>query len=761
MNGAMGEISQKVRAEHLARMAYLYVRQSSPRQVEQHQESRRRQYDLVEWATDMGWPRERTLVIDEDQGTSGAIAYARRGFDRMASAVGRGEAGIVIGLEVSRLARNSPDWHHLMYVCRWTDTLMADEHGVYDLSVSADRMVLGLRGQMSELELDNSIHRMVEARWNKARRGEAMTIPPAGYEVDDLGQLVITSDEAVADAVRRVFEKFDEVGSARQVWVWWREQGLQFPVRRIELRSHPVVWVPPTDRAIRSMLQHPIYAGAYVFGRTQGKREIDAEDPRHLRVRRVQLPREQWPVLIRDHHDAYITYEKYIDIQEQIRGNAVMRSSGDSVESGPSREGAALLQGLARCGHCGRRMYVCYGGNRPSSTTSRTLQYRCKGARLTTGGRECQLVGGRRIDHLVSQLFLEAVEPAGVEAAAEAEELVRRESEAVRRSWQLQIEKAEYEADRAARQFDVVEPENRLVARELERRWNARLSEVESIRVQADTALQEQQPLTQAELTRARELGDDLEEIWNAVTTTNRDRKRLLRSVIEEVQLQTGPKKYLVRVVWKGGAVTDREVPRLAPGKGHVTAEDTIELTRRLAQEFDDAQIARILNKQGRRSGFGRPFTRSSVKSMRGRHHIPACPKKRLQDPREGPFTADEAARELGVSMSTIHRWLREGVLAGEQMTPGAPWKIALTEDVRKRLSGGDAPPGWVGLTEAARRLGLSKSHVAHLVNSGKLEAVRVKVGKRSCWRINVESATCGRQGKLFDQMTGDGSEEV
>lgn len=748
------DVRGKVRPEHLERTAYVYVRQSSLYQVEHHRESQRRQYDLVAWATEAGWAKERVVVVDEDQGKSGAIAHVRGGFERLAAAVARGEAGIVISLEVSRLARNSPDWHHLMYVCRWTNTLMADEHAVYDLSIGADRMVLGLRGQMSEMELDSSIHRMVEARWNKARRGEVMTILPAGYEINDLEQFVITSDEAVTQAIRTVFAKFDELGSARQVWVWWREQGLKLPVRRVELRSQPVVWMPPSYRTILQFVRHPIYAGAYVFGRSQTVRTLDVDDSRTLRVRRVVRKRSDWPVLIQNHHEAYISFEKYLENQARIRGNRMMgtgEETSEEISQGPAREGRALLQGLARCGLCGRPMLVSYGGDRAGSH-GRTMQYRCRGARPATGSKECQLIGGRRIDEAVVQVFLEASAPGAIEAALQAEELVRRESEAIERSWKLEIEKAVYEAERAERQFNAVEPENRVVARELERRWNARLSDLEAIRAQAGAAQQRQRPLTEAELARVRELGSDLDAVWAAATTTNRDRKRLLRCLIEEVQLRTQAKSYEVRIVWKGGAVSEREVPRVPVGGGHATAEDTIELVRKLAQEFDDTQIARILNRQGRRSGLGLPFTKSSLVSMRGHHQIPACTRTRARDEREGPFTAEEATRELGVSMDTVHRWLRDGVLAGEQMTPGAPWRIVLTEEVRRRLSGGNAPDGWVGLVEASRRLGLSNSHVTYLVKTGKLDAVRVTVGKRTCWRIDVDSATCGRQTELFDQ---------
>ncbi len=749
----------KIQSEHLQRVAYVYVRQSSPYQVEHHQESRRRQYDLAAWAEQAGWARERIIVVDQDQGRSAAVAHARDGFEGMATAVGRGEVGIVIGLEVARLARNSPDWHHLMYLCRWTRTLIADEHAVYDLSVNADRMVLGLRGQLSELEIDNSIRRMVEARWSKARRGEIMTIPPAGYEIDDEGQFVLTSDEAITHALRTVFAKFDELGTGRQVWVWWREQGLKLPVRRIEPRSHPVVWVAPSYRIILNILHHPIYAGAYVFGRSETVRKIDPGDGRTLRVRRMTRERTTWPVLIEDHHPAYITFATYRHNQERILGNKMMQvDNDDGRHRGAPREGRALLQGLVRCGRCGRPMLVSYGGSR-GGIQGRTLQYRCRGARPMTGAPECQLIGGQRIDQAVVKAFLEASCPAAVDVLARVEESIHHHNEAAARACELQIEKAQYVAERAERQYHAVEPENRVVARELERRWNERLLELESLRAQAEAAQQTLQPLTHAELARARELAADLDRVWHAATTTNPDRKGLLRCLIGEVQLTAEPTQYRVRIVWKGGAVTDRDIVRRKNG-GVPTPEDTIELVRKLAIEFDDAQIARILNKQGRRSGRDLPFTQSSVLSLRGKNQIPVCSKPRARDPHEGPFTADEAARELGVTMQTIHRWLRDGVLAGAQATPGAPWRIVLTADVRTRLKGGDAPKDWVGLSEAARRLGLAKSNVAYLVKTDKLPAVRAKVGKRTCWRIDVSSTTCGRQRGLFDQTINHQSGE-
>lgn len=738
---------ERVSPHYYERAAYVYVRQSSLRQVEQSLISKQRQYDLVNWVQQLGWPAERIVVVDDDQGKSGTSANSREGFAKLVKAVGQGAVGIVVSLEASRLARNSADWHSLIYMCRFADTLIADEHGIYDPKEMTDRMVLGFRGQMSEIEVDMSVHRMVEARWQKARQGEYLIYPPAGYDLDDFEQLVMSSDEAITMAIRTVFTKFDELGTARRVLNWWKEEGLQFPVRRRELRTKPVIWREPTYQNIGAVLHNPIFAGVYAFGRTQRVRELDPDDPLKIRVRSVV---RDWPVLILEHHEAYISYEKYQDNLRRLRNNTNMKRAEEDV-SGPAREGAALLQGIVRCGHCGRPMNVSYGGNRPVPSRSRTLQYRCSRARKQFERAECQVVGGRRVDDLVVEVFVEATRAAVQYAAQLATDIVNQQNRDVEQAWAMQIEKAEYEAQRAERQYQAVDPDNRTVARTLEARWEARLRELEELRQKATTQRQERRPLTEIEVAKARRLGSDIDAVWTAPSTTNQDRKQLLRAAIDEVQLRTADKNYRVTIVWKGGAKIEREVVRHSRGNHSFrTSGETVDLVRDLAKELDDAQIARVLCKQGRLTGHGHTFNAHKVATLRNRYGIPNCPKRTPKDPSHGPFTADEAAAELGVSAQTIHRWVREGTLPARQPTRGAPWRIVLSDDLRKKLTGGTAPKGWVGLTEAARRLGLSKSHVAHLVKSGKLAAVRTVVGSRTVWRIDVESATCGRQPGLF-----------
>jgi len=745
MNQTMDERSARIQSQHLERAAYVYVRQSSPRQVIEHLESKRRQYDLVSWARDAGWRDEQIVVIDEDQGKSGAKANTRSGFTNLIKAVAQGLVGIVIALEVTRLSRNSPDWHHLLYLCRFTGTLIADEHTVYDPDHSTDRLVLGIRGQMSELEMETSIERMVSARWHKASRGELQMVPPAGYDFDELGQWVKSSDAAVVHAIMTVFAKFDELGSARQVFQWWQAQGLEYPVRRMRSRVHPVVWLPPTYPMFLRTLRHPIYTGTYVFGRMQSVRDLDDNGIERTRLKPVE--RDDWRVVIHDHHDAYISWTRFVDNQERLQANVAMRAADGQ---GAAREGAGLLQGLVMCGHCGRRMTLSYGGG----SRSRVYQYRCMQARNRQGGSDCQVVGGKRVDQLVAAVFLEATSPCIEDAARLAHEQAQQEGEALRRYWAHQVERMEYEAQRAERQYMATEPENRVVARELERRWEVALKALEQVRCAADRVLQSPALLDANDLEKVHLLGLELGTVWNAATTTNRDRKRLLRCLIEEVQLTTAAGHYTIRVVWRGGATSERELDRGSAGWARRTPEETIDLVRQLAAEFDDAQIARILNKQGRRSGRGIAFTKAAITSLRGKNKIPVCTKPVVTDPRHGPFNAEQAAQQLGVSMSTVHHWLRDGTLAGEQLTPGAPWRIVLTDAIRARLAGGEAPAHWVGVAEAARRLGVSTSRVVYWVKSAKLDAMRVTVGKRQCWKIDVESATCGVQNGFFEQST-------
>ena len=406
---------------------------------------------------------------------------------------------------------------------------------------------------MGELELETSIERMVSARWNKAQRGELYTVAPAGYDMDELGRWVKSSDEAVVHALNTVFDKFDELGSARQVWSWWRIQGLKYPVRRLRSKIHPVLWLKPTYAMFLRTLRNPIYSGAYVFGRTKSVRRLDNEGVE--RVHMEQIAPDDWRVVIREHHEAYITYDRYLSNRERLSANQTMEAT--AKQSQAVREGAALLQGLVVCAQCGRRMTLSYGGK----TRSRVYQYRCSQARAQHGGRDCQVVGGKRVDQQVAEVFLEVTAPGMSDAASLANAAARQESEAVRVYWAHQVERAQYEAQRAERQYQAVEPENRVVARELERRWERALGDLERARHQAARLSADPRLLSAEELDNVHLLGLELGQVWDAHTTTHRDRKRLVRCLIEEVQLRTEPAHYGLCIVWKGGATSERQVP--------------------------------------------------------------------------------------------------------------------------------------------------------------------------------------------------------
>ncbi len=456
--------NSKVKPAHLHRTAFVYVRQSSVTQVEHHRESTKRQYALVEKACALGWQREQVSIIDEDLGLSGASAAHRNGFARMTAEVALARVGIILGLEVSRLARNNADWYQLLDLCAMTDTLIGDADGLYHPALFNDRVVLGLKGTMSEAELHILRARLEGGIRNKAARGELRRGLPVGLVWgDEDAEVRFHPDEAVTSAIRTVFERFNEFGSVRRVWLWFRSEGLSFPLQTIQLAE--IQWVAPTYHAIHSVLTSPVYAGAYVYGKTRHQRYVDEQGRVRKRVRK--LPRSEWGVLIPDHHEGYIDWVTYEANQARIATNTRPQPHQGG---GAVREGAALLQGLATCGHCGRRLRTHYRGR------NHTPGYHCAGKKVVEGrGVYCLSVGGVQIDQAVTDAFLEALKPAGIKAALAAAEQLETNHDAALEQWRLTVERARYEAERAERRYRAVEPENRLVARGLEAEWEKRL----------------------------------------------------------------------------------------------------------------------------------------------------------------------------------------------------------------------------------------------------------------------------------------------
>lgn len=731
----------KITAGHLGRDAYVYVRQSTPTQVREHAESLERQYELAGRAQALGWAAEQVVVIDSDLGCSGARTTGRAGFKDLVADVGLGKAGIIFGIEVSRLARNNADWYHLLDLCALTNTLIADADGLYHPGDFNDRLVLGLKGTMSEAELHLIRSRLTAGLRHKAAKGELRQGLPVGFEYDEEGRVVMSADQAVVEAIATVFERFEELGSARQVMLSMRDDGLLIPRRPV--RKARLVWQLPTYPAVHDLLTNPAYAGAFVFGRTRLEKSVGAQG--RVVLRTVQLARAEWSVLIPDHHPGFITWERYERIQDQLRASwRPPRGQG----GGAAREGTALLQGMLRCGRCGRMMQTGYSG--PAGNCPRYLCARAK--QLYGGDRACQSLGGRQLEERVLKEVFAVLEPAALMATAKA--LEEAECHHARRltAFKLAVERAHYEAERARRQFDAVEPENRLVGRTLERAWEVKLSAVRQAELDL-AAQQARRPtaLTPEELAWVKRAGADVCAVFKAPTTTTRERKQLLRALIAEVVVTVDRRSRSVdlRIIWEGGAVSDLVMPLRATG-GHFrsTEESTVDLVRRLAARYDDTTIALILARQKRLTGTGLPFTKVRVRTLRNSRGIPAFSSSVTPSDDNPPVVSvPEAARQLGVSNVTIYRWLADGFISGEQLTPGSPWHIRIDDNLRARVRE-EAPAGWVRLDEAASTLGIARQTVLQKVQRGELEAVYFRRGKRKGLRINVNHDQAG----LFDQ---------
>jgi DNA invertase Pin-like site-specific DNA recombinase len=728
----------KLAPAHLRRAAIVYIGQSTASQLERNRESTDRQYALAERAVALGWPRHAVRVIDADLGRSGASVTGRSGFGELTEAVALGGVGLVLALEVSRLARNNSDWYRLLDLAGMTNTLIGDADGLYHPGMFNDRMLLGLKGTMSEAELHVLRARLDGGIRNKAARGELRRALPVGLLWDTTdnpaGRIRRHPDQAVTGVIAAIFERFAVCGSARGVWLWLREHGLAFPLVRHGYTgvADPVTWVAPTYHAVHNVLTHPAYAGAYVFGRTRAERYVG--DDGVLRTRRRTLAQPDWEVLITDHHPGFIDWDTYQANQARIGANT--RPRAHQPGTGAVREGAALLQGLASCGVCGRKLAVYYDGPRKA-----TPGYYCTGSGQLVDGRGARhlRVGGAGIDAAVAEAFLAALAPAALHACLAAAQQLEHGHDTALAQGRREVERARYTAATAERRYRAVDPDNRLVARGLEAEWETALSALAA--AQAELARREvARPTTLSADERAAilALGDNLETVWAAPTTTDRDRKQLLRTLLDEVNINIqrdhghGEARLLLR--WKGGAISELTAPLKRKPPAIRTDEATVALVRRLAVHYPDAQIAGILNRQGRRTARELSFTASRVQSLRHHWNIPCH--QPGDDPQEGePLTVADAAAELGLAPSTLHRWLNDGFIAGEQLTPGAPWRIRLTHDMRA-LFVDDAPEGWLAMLEATLAYGVTRQTLMQRVKRGELRAVHVRTGRRKGLRI-------------------------
>ncbi len=675
----------KIRAEHLDRQALIYVRQSTPMQVRDNVASTARQYDLARRAEQFGWAKGRIHVIDQDQGHSGASALGRDGFQYLMAEVGLGRVGAVLSLEASRLARSCCDWYRLIEVCGLTDTLVIDEDGVYDPTQYNDRLLLGIKGTMSAAELHWIRSRLLGGKLEKARTGQLRSRPPTGLVYDPAGQIVLDPDEQVQQALRLVFETFERVGAALGVVQYFAKNQLRFPTRHYGgSRDGQLSWVPLDNGRVLAILHNPTYTGTYVYGRTKTRNVVlPGEEPR-IKGRTRRVVAEDWPFVIHDHHPAYITWEQFQRNQRRLLDNCTF----DRQERrGAPREGAALLQGLVLCGRCGRRMTVRYMDD------GKTPLYECNQLHKNRGEKTCQSLRGDRIDEAVARVFLEAMRPAQLEVSMAAIDEISQQARRADRQWDLRVERASYEAELARRRFQAVDPENRLVARTLERDWETSLAEVERLeRESAARPALSTRLVDPAERTRILALAQDLPSLWQAATTTQVERKQLLGYLIKDVCLTRAEATIEVAIRWRTEACTVLNVPRPRRScDARRTDPAVLARLRVLAADTSDCQIARVLNQEGFRSGTGRPFTTNIVKQLRYSYSIPSgCPDQPASSAdgyrADGRCSASVAADLLNVTVSTIADWCQSGLLDGIQSTSYGPWWILLTPEVIARL---------------------------------------------------------------------------
>ena len=692
---APSDPAERVTTARRAKLAYIYVRQSSAGQVRQHQESTELQYRLVDRAAELGWPRERIQVIDDDLGKSGAAGAERHGFQRLIAEIGLGKAGLVLSLDASRLARNNRDWHQLLELCSIFGAVIGDGERLYDPGAYHDRLLLGLSGIMSEAELHQIRMRLHQGERQKAMRGELRLPLPAGLAYEPGGAIVLNPDEEVRARLRLVFSLFQALQSAKAVMRELRRHGLLLPVRPLQGPApHAVVWVPADGARVLHVLQNPAYAGAYVYGRHR-------QDPLRRRTgaarsATVRVPVERWPVCLRDAHPGYVGWEEFMANQKRLAGNVASRAA---ARPGAPRRGWALLQGVAACGRCGRRMALRYSGPRGDYPV-----YQCTADQDQDGSPRCQEVRALPVDVEVEAVLLDALAPDRVALAVAAVGQLEEDARAFERQWALKRERARYEAERARRQYDAVEPENRLVARSLERVWEEGLRAVEAVE-QAYGAWRREQGASLDETERADvlALARDLPHVWR--TAAAEERKRILRLVVREVVLDQKRERGVVwaRICWQTGATSEhrwrRRVRSYADCAGAPLLEHRIREMN--AAGMMDREIAVALNAEGIMSARGTPFLHGTVHLLRKRWGVRTVKINgdAANPPRwpDGSYSVQGAAAALGITAQTVFDWLRNSRLTGRQLAKGQPWQIALSSD---RIS---------ALRERARRTNRSR----------------------------------------------------
>lgn len=678
--------SSKITAKHLERKAVVYVRQSSMRQVQENVESQRLQYALGDRARELGFGQ--VEVIDCDLGASASLGATRReGFDRLVSLVACGEVGLVLSREISRLSRTDRDFCQLVELCQIFDTLIGDEAQVYDTSLLDDQLVLGIKATLSVVELKVLRLRLLEGQEEKARRGELVRALPSGYIHDAQNRVVKHPDRRVQEALGLIFEKFRDTWSIRQTFLWFHDSGVELPVHKYKAGKRRLAWQLPTKSFVGSVLRNPFYAGAYYFGRRQTE-TVYVDGELKKRTGRV-LPPEQCRVFIEDHHEGYISWDRFEENQRMIRGNSLQLGSDEAVTA--VREGQGLLTRLLRCGRCGRRLHVRYWGRKGTRP-----RYLCLGD-YASGGSYCIGFGSTAVDRRIAQELVEAISPLGIQASLAAIDKLGRGEEQRREALRRQIEQLDYEAQRAFEQYDEVDPRHRLVAAELENRWNAKLAELDRVqKVLSAMALESARAFCEEDRKDLLQMGREFASVWHSEHCPQEVKKKILRTVVQEIIVDVDEEQQRLRFVvhWRGGTHTSFEMDKPRSGSGHRTSMESLTVIRKMAVRYGDDQIASVLNRLGHRTGKGRRWNEHRVATARRNHSI-AGQKRAREDPEI--LNMNEAARYCGVSDGTIRRLVAEGILDKQQIAPYAPWEL--------RRSDLDAEPV-CGLLEHLRKTG-------------------------------------------------------
>jgi len=642
----------KVTAAHLQRTAYLYIRQSTLRQVLENTESTQRQYALRQRALTLGWPEERIIVIDHDQGQSGASVVDREGFQRLVAEVGLGKAGIVMGLEVSRLARNCADWHRLLEICALTGTIILDEDGIYDPGHFNDRLLLGLKGTMSEAELHVLKARLLGGILSKAQRGELKVPLPVGLVYDEEDRVVLDPDQQVQKSLRHLFATFVRTGSAWGTVQAFRREGVKFP-RRGQAGAGERVWCPLTLATVLTTLHNPRYAGTFCFGRTRTWSDPDG----HWHCQR--LPRDQWRFVKQNVHPGYLSWEDYEANEARLLANQQARGGGERKAGGAAREGPALLQGLVLCGQCGRSMTLRYhqrGGRL-------TPNYVCAKAAVEEAQPVCQSIPGGGVDEAVGRLLMECVTPLALEVALKVQEELQARLEEADRLRQQHVQRAQYEADQARVRYMRVDPNNRLVADTLETQWNDKLRSLTQAKEECEKQRRlDAQRLTAEQKAKVLALASDFPKLWNDAKTPDRERKRMARLLLEDVTLRR-EEEVLVQVRFKGGATRELRLP--LPQRAWEMTQTNPQILTAIDQLLEDhtgKEVAQMLNQRQWRSGHGLDLNQRMVHRLAKDHHL-ASRDERLRA--RGLLTPQEIAEQLGSKPNLVDYWREQGLLKG------------------------------------------------------------------------------------------------